>query len=101
MRIFTIPRFLLAARIVMGVVIVYGLWTVLSAFLNCIPVNAFWDSSVDGGCIPKGFLWYFNAGMNITTDLVILLLPIPVLSHLRLALRQKVGLLLIFATGVL
>lgn len=99
MRIFTTTKFFLAARITIGVVVVYGLWTVLSAFFNCIPVNAFWDSSAGGHCIPKGFLWYFNAGMNIGTDLVILSMPIPVLSHLRLARRQKVGLFLIFATG--
>lgn len=85
----------------MGIVVIYGLWTILSSFVNCVPINAFWDSSVDGSCIPKGFLWYFNAGMNITTDLVILSLPVPVLSRLRLALRQKIALLIIFATGAL
>jgi hypothetical protein len=62
-------------------------------------VNSFWDMSVQGRCIPKGFLWFFNAAMNILTDLCVLVLPIPVLSHLRLPRRQKIGVIFIFATG--
>ncbi|KAL4914877.1 hypothetical protein BDW62DRAFT_219816 [Aspergillus aurantiobrunneus] len=99
LRIFPTPRFVLAARIVLAIITIYGLWTVISAFLNCLPVNSFWDTSVPGRCIPKAFLWFFNGGLNIATDLAILVLPIPVLSHLRLPKRQKVGVILIFATG--
>lgn len=101
LRIFTTPRFVLAGRIVIGVVTIYGLWTVISAFLNCLPVESFWDKSVPGRCIPTAFLWFFNGGLNIATDLVILGLPVPVLSHLRLPKRQKIGVMLIFLTGSL
>ncbi|KAL4923151.1 uncharacterized protein BDV17DRAFT_285636 [Aspergillus undulatus] len=99
LRIFPTPRFILAARIIMGIIIIYGLWTVVSAFVNCLPVNSFWDSEVKGKCIPKAFLWFFNGGWNIATDLAILVLPIPVLSRLRLPKRQRVGVILVFATG--
>ncbi|KAL4866041.1 hypothetical protein BDV12DRAFT_187754 [Aspergillus spectabilis] len=99
LRIFVTPKFILAARIVLGVIVIYGLWTVISAFLNCLPVNSFWDTSIPGKCIPKAFLWFFNAGMNIATDIAVLILPVPVLSHLRLPRRQKFGVILIFATG--
>jgi len=37
--------------------------------------------------------------MNIVTDLTILVLPMPVLSTLRLPLKQKVGLMFVFAMG--
>ncbi|KAL3465028.1 hypothetical protein BJX64DRAFT_285895 [Aspergillus heterothallicus] len=99
LRIFPTRKFVLAARVVLVVIVIYGLWTVISAFLNCLPVNHFWDESVEGQCIPKAFLWFFNAGMNIATDVAILILPIPVLSHLRLPRRQKVGVIFVFATG--
>lgn len=99
LRLFPTANFVLAARIILGIIVVYGLWTVISAFLNCLPVNSFWDMSVQGRCIPKGFLWFFNAAMNILTDLCVLVLPIPVLSHLRLPRRQKIGVIFIFATG--
>lgn len=96
---FPVAKFVLWANITMGIIVVYGLWAVLSAIFNCLPVNAFWDVTITGGCIPKGFLWYFNAGMNIVTDLLILALPLPVLSHLQLRPRQKIGIFLVFATG--
>lgn len=94
LRLFPTAKFILAARIILGIIVLYGLWTVISAFLNCLPVTSFWDFSVQGRCIPKGFLWFFNAAMNILTDLCVLVLPIPVLSHLRLPRRQKVGVIL-------
>ncbi|KAL4967506.1 uncharacterized protein BDV14DRAFT_197872 [Aspergillus stella-maris] len=99
LRIFPTPRFIFTARIVLSVIAIYGLWTVISAFLNCLPVASFWDSEVKGKCIPKAFLWFFNGGWNIATDLAILILPIPVLSRLRLPMRQRVGVILVFATG--
>ncbi|KAJ6030624.1 hypothetical protein N7460_010890, partial [Penicillium canescens] len=98
-RIFPLPRFILMSRIALGVISTYGLWCVLSSILNCIPVNAFWDTSIQGRCIKREFLWFFNAGINIVTDLGILVMPIPVLSHLQLSWKRKFGLILIFAAG--
>ncbi|KAF9885039.1 hypothetical protein FE257_000770 [Aspergillus nanangensis] len=100
LRLFPTAKFIVAARVILAVIILYGLWTVISAFLNCLPVNYFWDTSVDGHCIPKAFLWWFNAAMNILTDISILVLPIPVVSRLRLPFRQKIAVLFIFATGI-
>ncbi|KAL2832725.1 hypothetical protein BJY01DRAFT_253747 [Aspergillus pseudoustus] len=99
LRIFPTRKFVIAARVVLVVITIYGLWTIISAFLNCLPVNHFWDKSVDGRCIQKAFLWFFNAGVNIATDVAIISLPVPVLSHLRLPRRQKVGVIFMFATG--
>jgi hypothetical protein len=89
------------SRIALGVISIYGLWCVLSSILNCIPVNAFWDASVQGSCIPRSFLWFFNAAINIVTDLVILIMPIPVLSHLQISWKRRFGLMLLFAVGSL
>ncbi|KAJ6020039.1 hypothetical protein N7499_003335, partial [Penicillium canescens] len=100
-RIFALPRFILMSRIALGVISTYGLWCVLSSILSCIPVNAFWDTSIQGRCIKREFLWFFNAGINIVTDLGILVMPIPVLSHLQLSWKRKFGLMLIFAAGSL
>ncbi|KAG4425460.1 hypothetical protein IFR04_001379 [Cadophora malorum] len=80
-----------------ALVAVYGLETVITAVITCIPVNAFWLGG--GSCIPKKFLWFFNAAFNILTDIIILVLPMPVLSSLRLPLKQKIGLMFVFALG--
>ncbi|PVH68212.1 hypothetical protein DL98DRAFT_384448, partial [Cadophora sp. DSE1049] len=88
-------RFWCWASIVL--VTLYGLETVITAIFNCVPVNAFWLGG--GKCIPKKFIWFFNAAFNILTDLIILILPMPVLSSLRLPLKQKIGLMFVFALG--
>jgi hypothetical protein len=50
-----------------------------------------------GKCINKTFLWLFNAGFNIFTDLIVLGLPMPMLSSIKLPLKQKIGLIFVFA----
>ncbi|KAK0119928.1 hypothetical protein ONS95_011353 [Cadophora gregata] len=88
-------RFWCWASIVL--VAVFGLETVITQIFNCVPIDAFWLGG--GKCIPNQFLWFFNAAFNILTDIIILVLPMPVLSSLRLPLKQKIGLMLVFALG--
>lgn len=78
---------------------IYGTWTVISAFLNCIPVAKFWNPTLKGHCLSKPGLWFSNASMHITTDLVILIIPIPALIAIDIPMRQKVALMLMFAMG--
>ncbi|KAL5328372.1 hypothetical protein ACEPPN_001871 [Leptodophora sp. 'Broadleaf-Isolate-01'] len=80
-----------------GLVAVYGLEVVITVIFACIPANAFWMGG--GKCIPRLFIWFFNASFNILTDVIILVLPMPVLSSLRLPLKQKIGLMFVFALG--
>lgn len=47
----------------------------------------------------RKFIWFFNAAFNILTDIIILALPMPVLSSLRLPIKQKIGLMFVFALG--
>jgi hypothetical protein len=88
----------------MAFLIIAGLWMVLSGFLFCIPVRDFWNVNYKehtGHCLPEGPVWYANAVMQIFTDVVILILPMPLLSKLHLPRRQKVGMMLVFGVGVL
>ncbi|KAF2454920.1 hypothetical protein BDY21DRAFT_373789 [Lineolata rhizophorae] len=99
LRIFVTKSVRRACFVMIGVVVVYGFWTVLSAILNCIPVDLFWDKSLDGHCIHQQALWFVNAAINIATDFAIIVLPIPALKCLMLPRRQKIILMFIFALG--
>ncbi|KAK2806519.1 hypothetical protein FQN50_005802 [Emmonsiellopsis sp. PD_5] len=79
--------------------IAYGLWAVVSGYLNCIPVQKFWDDSLDGGCINMDKLWLSNAIMHIITDVTLLAMPMPIISTLQLPMRQKFAVMGIFALG--
>jgi hypothetical protein len=78
---------------------IYGTWAVVSGYFNCTPVAKFWDPSLPGHCINMEALWFSNASMHITTDIVILIMPIPALRSLDLPRKQRLALMAIFAVG--
>jgi hypothetical protein len=83
-------------------VIITGLYMVFSAFFFCTPVRAFWNRSIpDAYCLPEAVIWPLNAGIQISTDVWLVILPMPVLFRLRLPRRQKCALIFVFALGVL
>ena len=103
-RIFPSKRFRLAVYLAVGFLVLSGLWMVLSGFVFCVPVKDFWslDPTVKKShCLSMGAVWYTNAGLQIFTDIVILILPMPMVSNLQLPQRQKVGIMLVFGVGIL
>lgn len=103
-RIFRDRTFLLLVRIFAGCLITAGLWMVISAFVFCLPIHDFWSLSLTvhrQHCLRKDIVWFTNAGIQILTDLVILVLPMPLISKLQLPTRQKMGIMLVFGLGVL
>ncbi|KAJ5111305.1 hypothetical protein N7532_001840 [Penicillium argentinense] len=101
--IFRIRSFLIVTYITMGFLVIAGLWMVLSGFVFCVPVHEFWSLNTASRlkhCLPEGPVWFTNAGIQIFTDVVILILPMPVLSRLRLPKRQRAGIMLVFGVGI-
>jgi len=66
-----------------------------------MPVNYFWDLSIKGKCMNKLAFWFSNSALNITTDLMIFAIPMPLLRQLQLPKKQKIGLMFVFGFGVL
>ncbi|KAI1640291.1 hypothetical protein F4809DRAFT_637690 [Biscogniauxia mediterranea] len=98
-RVLTIKRMQIVLTVAM---LVIGSWSVSQLFLAiflCNPVAGFWDTSVNARCIPTPLEWYINATGNIVTDIVIFILPMPVLGHLNLPKAQRVMLIGIFSLG--
>ncbi|KAK7906396.1 hypothetical protein PG985_016402 [Apiospora marii] len=89
------PLFLCAGFVVMG-------WTVAMVFTMtfiCVPVYAYWDKSVPHVCLSDPVMQLTNSVGNIVTDVMLLLLPMPVLWNLRLPPRQKWSVIAIFSLG--
>ncbi|EPE05187.1 hypothetical protein F503_03792 [Ophiostoma piceae UAMH 11346] len=77
------------------------LWGVTQEFLvafACIPVPLFIASMADK-CISSSTVWYLTSIMNIITDFVIFLVPIPAIRNLALQLRQKLLVMSLFCLG--
>jgi hypothetical protein len=98
-RIFAIKPIRRICTIIITVLVAWGIWTLASAIFLCVPVSKFWNPSQPGACMNKEAIWFSNAAVHILTDIVILILPIPVLNSLHLPRRQKYALMVVFAVG--
>lgn len=98
-RVFPTHRMRVVCWIMITILAIYGTWAVISAFLNCIPVAKFWDDSIQGYCLDKTKLWFSNASMHISTDIAILIIPIPALMAVDLPRKQKLALMIMFSLG--
>ena len=100
LRIFPVRRFQKACFVVLGIVTACGAWAVFGNIFLCSPIASFWDKSIkDGDCMDRSVIWFTNAGLNIAQDVVILLLPMPLIQTLQMAKSQKRGLITMLALG--
>ncbi|KAI1770103.1 hypothetical protein F4818DRAFT_275081 [Hypoxylon cercidicola] len=77
-------------------------WVVAQEFVlifSCYPIPSYWDLSVPGTCLDSRLIGWMNAVGNIITDIIVLVLPIPVVWRLNLKRARKWAVLGIFALG--
>lgn len=74
---------------------------ILGSFLICQPLAYNWDQTIDGHCGSSITLWMCHGVLNIVTDLIVLLLPMPYIYSLELALYKKLVLMATFGLGLL
>lgn len=99
--IFTFEWSRRACWLLIAIVTISSLFTVISIFTACIPLQAFWDFRVKARYCHKVDVYWANTGMHLGTDYLIFALPIPVLYRLNLPRRQKMALFAVFALGFL
>lgn len=61
----------------------------VAAVCTCSPPQKQWDASIKGHCLDNVALYIDAAALNVVIDLVILVLPLPMLGQLHVSLRQK------------
>lgn len=102
-RIFIDRHTRLACHLTFGFTALFSLSTVLAAIFSCTPVTAFWNwgtsPTSQRHCINYDALWYVHGAVNILTDFIVLLLPVPALYTLHLPWRQKLSSGFLFAFG--
>ena len=102
LRVFGVIRwFQISCFVVGGIVVAFSISSVMTSIFQCSPVKYAFDKSGTGTCINLGKFWFANAGYNIGTDILIILLPILVIRTLQLPTRTKVALCAVFALGFL
>ncbi|KAI9903503.1 hypothetical protein N3K66_000032 [Trichothecium roseum] len=77
--------------------------SILAQFCSCVPVRRFWQVKPYPGehCTARPLNYWVAGLLNILTDFVIIVLPMPMLWRVRLPLRRKAALSLLFGSGAL
>ena len=98
LRIFPQKSVRMATYTVIGIVVAYAIWRFFSAVFTCNPPAAFWDHSIkQKTCQDRLALSLASTTLNMITDIMIALLPLPYINKLQLPRRQKYALLAVFA----
>jgi hypothetical protein len=100
-RIFSIRSFVLISQACAAFVVIWAMILFIGAFAICTPVQYNWDKfTTVGTCGDIRMLWAVTGGLNIFSDLVVMLLPMPYLYGLSLQLYKKIGLMVTFGIGL-
>ena len=99
-RVFRVSRVL---RIILWTVgsLVVSWWITFDilAILTCNPPKKQWDTAIEGHCIDSYGSFIGAAAPNVLIDVIILVLPMPMLWKLNVKLRRKLALIGAFAVG--
>lgn len=67
----------------------------------CIPIRKKWEPFIEGHCNTAAKPGILSGVVNLTTDVVLFILPIYAVLRLQMTLRKKLAITAIFATGLL
>jgi hypothetical protein len=90
-------------RVLIGtavVVVGQGISAIFACIFQCSPVSAAWDFSIQNAtCYNfKDFL-YANSAINIVTDFILCVAPLPYLWRLDIPVKQKLIVCFLFGIG--
>ncbi|KAF7864459.1 hypothetical protein EAF04_006593 [Stromatinia cepivora] len=99
-RIFNInATFRLALWVTGAINLAWTFFVMISGIFQCNPVEKAWKPLIPGHCIDF-YAWYITiAATSFFVDLIVLILPMPLLFKLRLRLPRKILVTLLFLLG--
>ncbi|KAL4886243.1 hypothetical protein BJY04DRAFT_213774 [Aspergillus karnatakaensis] len=87
------------ATMVLNFLVTVAIW--LLYCLQCRPLAAFWNAAAypDATCLDTAVTYYVPVSLNITTDFIILLLPIRPLWSIQATLTRRLGVIAVVSVG--
>lgn len=81
--------------------LLYAVVYALTSIFSCRPIYASWDlkALASASCINKEGFFLTASIANVCMDIVILVMPLRIVIPLQVPTRQKLSLLILFATG--
>lgn len=79
----------------------YFVSVLLEGFLLCQPVQFNWDKTIPGECHNENLAYLLAGITNLIIDVLVVVLPIPMLWGLQMPLTKKIGVIGMFSLGFL
>ena len=76
----------------------YLVSNLLTQIFGCMPIQLSWEVA-PGHCYNRRAAGFAFSSMNIISDLLIFVLPMPMVWRLRLSRKGKLGVMLVFMGG--
>ncbi|CAL8576420.1 hypothetical protein XPA_002305 [Xanthoria parietina] len=86
---------------VLFITVGYMIALCFALFFQCRPVAKVWNPLLEGHCVNAKDLYLWNTILNVITDFLVILVPIPMLRTLQVGTRQKWVIGLLFGIGSL
>lgn len=101
LRIFSSPVLRHLCALVYSLLLLSACWGVFAGTFLCSPTEKLWTPELPGHCLDALSYWVSAAAVNSALDLVVLILPLPLIMTLRLPHRQKICISSLFLLGFL
>lgn len=103
LRLATEPRFRIICYLSIAYTTLSSIAVLLVNLFGCTPISGSWDRrpSDHSICITTPAFYYCSEISNAFTDLLLIVLPIPILVRLQLRWQVKLGLVAMFTMGFL
>lgn len=109
LRIFKEGRMRAITIVVMIVTALWGAAYTFMAIVPCFPIHKYWVLTIPGKCYGFGSLdasvfygmYASSAAMNMTLDLIVLAIPVPVYFSRDTPFKSKLGLTALFCMGIM
>ncbi|KAI9679254.1 MAG: hypothetical protein M1817_005273 [Caeruleum heppii] len=100
-RVFTFqnPRFKLAVIVVGAFALACWVAIFISTLFHCLPIAYNWDKSIPGQCVNPNALFISALALNLFTDILIVLLPIPMIWRIQISRAEKIAVSSAFLLG--
>jgi hypothetical protein len=87
--------------IVAALVVGWMISVTIVVIFTCNPIAGAWIRTINRTCINQTAFYYGNAILNVITDIILLVMPLPMIWKLNMSMRKKVNVTLLFILGSL
>ena len=86
-------------KIVIAYVIAWAIAFIFAGIFQCRPVQGLWNKLIPAKCVSIRGYSYSMAGIGISQDFIILILPLREITALPMTPKKKLHMLVLFGIG--